>query len=134
MFLNVFWKRLKNSWKTLMELLFKKLCTYQLPTSAFCVLENFWDKVFSWVPFYRDKRYSLSSQIAVINFFLKNFQGGTQLHLKRTRHGYFTGRFPNFLLHCFLRTNFIKTTRLKLIKKKLERIKNKIKAGEFRNK
>ena len=128
----------ENFWKipgrALMEFLFKKLQAYQLLTSAFCVLENFWDKVFSGVPFYRNKRYSLSSQIAAKDFFLKNFQAGTQLYLKRTPHGYFTGKFPNFLLHCFLRTNFIKTTRLKLIKKKLERIKNKTESGEFRNK
>ena len=100
-----------------MEFLSRKLQAYKLPNSAFCVLENLWDKIYSAVPFYRGKCYSLSSHIAAINFFLENFQGGLQLYVKRTPHGYFTGKFPNFLLHRFLRTNLINTTKLKLVNK-----------------
>ena len=56
-------------------------------------------------------------QIAALNSILENFQGGLQMYLKRTLHGCFTGKLPKFLLHFFLRTNFIKTTRLKLATK-----------------
>ena len=49
----------------------------------------------------------LSSQIAVLNSFLENFQGGLQAHLKKTSHGYVIGKFPKFLLRFVSRTNFI---------------------------
>ena len=39
------------------------------------------------------------------------------MYVKRTLHGYFTGKLPKFLLHFFLRTNFIKTARQKLVTK-----------------
>ena len=65
--------------------------------------------------FYRSRHYSLSSQIAVLNSILENFQGGLQVYFKITPHGYFTGKFPKLLLPIFLRTNFIKTTRLKIV-------------------
>ena len=103
-----------------MEFLLRKLQAYKLQTSGFCVykvLENSNDKDYSEVPFYRSRRYRLSSQIAVLNSFLENFQGGLQVHLKKTPHGYVTGKFPKFLL-CFVsRTNFFTPTRLKFVKK-----------------
>ena len=87
-----------------MEFLFRKLRAYKLQTSAVClckVLENSSNKDYAGVTFYRSRRYRLSSQIAVLNNFLENFQGGLQAHLKKTPHGYVTGRFPKFLL-CFV--------------------------------
>ena len=103
-----------------MEILFRKLQAYKLQTSAFRVykvLENSCDIDYSGVPFYRSRRYRLSSQIVVPNSFLENFQGGLQAYLKRAPYGYFTGKFPKFLRHFISRTNFIKTTRLKLVEK-----------------
>ena len=121
MFLKLFWKFWKNSRNSfVMEFLFRKLRAYKLQTSAVCVskvLENSSSKDYSWVTFYRSRRYRLSCQIAVLNSFLENFQGGLQAHLKKTPHGYVTGKFPKVLLRFVSRTNFITPTRLKLIKK-----------------
>ena len=121
MFLKLFWKFWKNSSNSfVMEFLFRKLRAYKLQTSAVCVskvLENSSSKDYSGVTFYRSSRYRLSSQIAVLNSFLENFQGGLQVHLKKAPHGYVTGKFPKFLLRFVSRTNFITPTRLKLVKK-----------------
>ena len=121
MFLKLFWKFWKNSRNSfVMEFLFRKLRAYKLQTSAVCVskvLENSSSKDYSGATFYRSSRYSLFSQIAVLNSFLENFQGGLQVHLKKTPHGYVTGKFPKFLLRFVSRTNFITPTRLKLVKK-----------------
>ena len=38
-------------------------------------------------------------QIAALNSILENFQGGLQMYVKRTLHGYFTGKLPKFLFH-----------------------------------
>ena len=79
MFLKMFWKFWKNSRKSfVMEFLLRKLQAYKLQTSGFCihkVLENSNDKDYSGVPFYRSRRYRLSSQIAVLNSFLEISQG-----------------------------------------------------------
>ena len=113
-----FWKNSRNSF--VMEFLFRKLWIYKLQTSAVCVckvLENSSNKDYAGVTFYRSRRYKLSSQIAVLNSFLENFQGGLQAHLKKTPNEYVTGKFPKFLL-CFVsRTNFFTPTKLKFVKK-----------------
>ena len=121
MFLKFFrkvWKNSRNSF--VMEFLFRKLQACNLQTSAVCVykvLENSSNKDYSWVTFYRSRRYRLSCQVAVLNSFLENFQEGPQAHWKRTPHGHVTGKFPKFLLRFVSRTNFITPTTLKLVKK-----------------
>ena len=121
MVLKLFWKFWKNSRNSFaMEFLFRKLRACKLQPSAVCVskvLENFSSKDCSGVIIHRSRRYRLSSQIAVLNSFLENLQGGLQAHLKKAPHGYITGKFPKFLLRLVSRTNFITPTRLKLVKK-----------------
>ena len=93
-----------------MEFLFRKLRAYKLQPSAVCVskvLENSSSKDYSGVIFHRSRRYRLSSQIAVLNSFLENLQGGLQAHLKKAPHGYVTGKFPKYLLRFVSRTNLL---------------------------
>ena len=92
-----------------MEFLFRKLRAYKLHTSAVCVskvLGNSSNKDYSGVTFYRSRHYRLSSKIVVLTSFLENFQGGLQAQLKKTPHGYVTGKFPKFLLRFVSRTNW----------------------------
>ena len=120
MFLKLFWKFWKNSRNSfVMEFLFRKLRAYKLHTSAVCVskvLGNSSNKDYSGVTFYRSRHYRLSSKIVVLTSFLENFQGGLQAQLKKTPHGYVTGKFPKFLLRFVSGANFITPTRLKLAK------------------
>ena len=98
----------------------QKTAGYKLQTSAVClykVVENSSNKYHSRATFYRSRRYRLSSQIAFLNSFLENFQGGLQVHLKKAPSEYVTGYSPKFLLRFLSRTNFITQTRLKLVKK-----------------
>ena len=90
--------------KFVMEILFRKLRAYKLQTSAVClckVLENSSNEDYAGVTFYRSRCCRLFSQIAVLNNFLENFHVGLQVHLKKTPHGYVTGRFSKFGL-CFV--------------------------------
>ena len=104
-FLKAFEKLCKNSWKGfVMEFPFRKLQAYKLSTwgcSVFKIMKNSWGKICSGVLFYRSRHQRLSSQRAILKNILENFQGGLQVCLKRTAHGYFTGKFPKFLQHFF---------------------------------